>query len=156
MSLALARSEEIEIRGLRKHYGSTRALEGLDLDLRPGEVLGIAGPNGAGKSTLIRILAGEERADAGELIAGGVAWSPLEAASAVAVVHQEPQLFPNLTVAENLMVGREGRRMLRPRLGKADRDLMEGLGIAAVARLPLGACTLAMPAFSCSTNRTRP
>ncbi|MEA2782515.1 MAG: ribose transport system ATP-binding protein [Rhodospirillaceae bacterium] len=143
MSLALARSEEIEIRGLRKHYGSTRALEGLDLDLRPGEVLGIAGPNGAGKSTLIRILAGEERADAGELIAGGVAWSPLEAASAVAVVHQEPQLFPNLTVAENLMVGREGRRMLRPRLGKADRDLMEGLGIAGVARLPLGACTLA-------------
>ena len=54
----------IRIRGLRKRYGSTVALDGLDLDLRPGEVLGIAGPNGAGKSTLVRILAGEERADA--------------------------------------------------------------------------------------------
>ncbi len=45
-----------------KRYGSTIALDGIDLDIRPGEVLGIAGPNGAGKSTLIRIIAGEERA----------------------------------------------------------------------------------------------
>ena len=50
-----------------KRYGATVALAGVDLDLRPGEVLGIAGPNGAGKSTLVRIIAGEERADGGEL-----------------------------------------------------------------------------------------
>lgn len=49
----------LRIRGLRKWYGDTRALDGLDLDAKPGEILGVAGPNGAGKSTLIKILAGE-------------------------------------------------------------------------------------------------
>ncbi len=130
----------IRIRGLRKSYGSTRALDGLDLDLRPGEVLGIAGPNGAGKSTLVRILAGEETADSGELSTGGSAWG---AGRSVAVVHQEPQLFPNLSVAENLMAGREGTRWLRPRLSAHDRQLMQALGIAPLANRPLASCTLA-------------
>ena len=138
-----AASAGIRIRGLRKRYGSTRALDGLDLDLRPGEVLGIAGPNGAGKSTLMRILAGEEAADGGELRAGGSAWSGADAATAVAVVHQEPQLFPNLTVAENLLVGREGTRLMKPRLGDHDQALMQALGIARFAPRPLDSCTLA-------------
>ena len=100
----------IHLRGLTKRYGATVALAGVDLDLRPGEVLGIAGPNGAGKSTLVRIIAGEERADGGELTFDGRPWSPTADWRAVAVVHQEPQLFPNLTVAENVLVGREGAR----------------------------------------------
>ena len=133
----------IRIRGLRKRYGNTRALDGLDLDLRPGEVLGIAGPNGAGKSTLVRILAGEEAADEGELLLNGGKWSRDDATTAVAVVHQEPQLFPNLSVAENLMVGREGGGVFRPRLGRSDRELMEALGIAHLAARPLDSCTLA-------------
>jgi ABC-type sugar transport system ATPase subunit len=133
----------IRIRGLRKRYGNTRALDGLDLDLRPGEVLGIAGPNGAGKSTLVRILAGEEAADEGELLLNGGKWSRDDAAATVAVVHQEPKLFPNLSVAENLMVGRESRSLLRPRLGRSDRELMQALGIAHLAARPLDSCTLA-------------
>ena len=56
-------ADGIRLRGLQKRYGATVALDGLDLDVRPGEVLGVAGPNGAGKSTLVRIIAGEERAD---------------------------------------------------------------------------------------------
>ena len=106
-------------------------------------MLGIAGPNGAGKSTLMRILAGEEAADAGELSLDGGSWSLADAATAVAVVHQEPQLFPNLSVAENLMVGREGGSLLRPRLGRHDRELMDSLGILHLAERPLGSCTLA-------------
>ena len=133
----------IEVRGLRKYYGDTRALDGLHLDVRPGEVLGIAGPNGAGKSTLIRILAGEERADSGTLRLGSTAWTADEAAAAVAVVHQEPQLFPNLSVAENMLVGREGTRFLKPRVRPADRQLMDALGIRSFARRQLEACTLA-------------
>ena len=82
---------------LRKRYGNTVALDGLDLDLRPGEVLGIAGPNGAGKSTLVRILAGEEAADEGELLLDGGRGAAAMRRRPVAVVHQEPQLFPNLT-----------------------------------------------------------
>jgi ABC-type transporter Mla maintaining outer membrane lipid asymmetry ATPase subunit MlaF len=62
------RVDGIRLRGLQKRYGATVALAGLDLDIRPGEVLGIAGPNGAGKSTLVRIIAGEERPDSGELL----------------------------------------------------------------------------------------
>jgi len=133
----------IAVRGLHKRYGSTVALNGLDLDLRPGEVLGVAGPNGAGKSTLVRILAGEERADEGRLTFDGRPWSPVEEWQAVAVVHQEPQLFPNLTVAENVAAGREGTALFRPRLREADRKVMEALGIAALADRPLEDCTLA-------------
>jgi ABC-type sugar transport system ATPase subunit len=134
----------IAIRGLRKSYGNTRALDGLDLDLIPGEVLGIAGPNGAGKSTLMRILAGEERQDTGELRAGGTVFTYAEAPRLVAVVHQEPQLFPNLTVAENLLVGREGGNVLRPASPASDRALMEALGLGPYAARPLADCTLAV------------
>lgn len=143
MTAPATTASRIGIRGLRKSYGSTRALDGLDLELKGGEVLGIAGPNGAGKSTLVRILAGEERADAGEMVVDGAPWSAEIAADTVAVVHQEPQLFPNLTVAENLMAGRERSRMLRPRISADETALMEALGIAAFARRPLGNCTLA-------------
>lgn len=133
----------ITIRGVNKRYGSTVALNGVDLDIVPGEVLGIAGPNGAGKSTLIRIIAGEEKPDAGALTFDGVAWSPTTGWQAVAVVHQEPQLFPNLTVAENVMVGREGASHAKPRLSDADAQVMEALGIGHLKSRLLSDCSLA-------------
>lgn len=140
----MSRAERIEIRGLRKAYGNTRALDGVDLDLVPGEVLGIAGPNGAGKSTLMRILAGEERLDSGTLRVGGEPFSAADAARMVAVVHQEPQLFPNLTVAENLLVGRESGHVMRPSSPPSDHALMEALGLGPYVARPLSDCTLAV------------
>jgi ABC-type sugar transport system ATPase subunit len=125
--------EGLRIDGLRKWYGDTRALDGLDIDARPGEILGIAGPNGAGKSTLIKILAGETRADVGALSLDGAPWDPFLDRDRVAVVHQEAQLFPNLTVAENLMVGREGTRALRRRLDDQERRLLADLSILDLA-----------------------
>ncbi len=133
----------ISLRGLTKAYGATVALAGLDLDLWPGEILGVAGPNGAGKSTLVRMIAGEERPTLGTLTFDGKPWSPADAWQAVAVVHQEPQLFPNLTVAENVMVGREGGSSRRPRLGAADAAVMDALGIGALKHRPLEECSLA-------------
>ena len=133
----------LAIRGLKKRYGSTVALAGLDLDLAPGEIIGIAGPNGAGKSTLVRIIAGEEPADEGTITLGGAPWSPLESWTSVAVVHQEPQLFPNLTVGENMVAGREGTAIRRPRLGSGDRALMDALSIGHLADVPLDGCSLA-------------
>jgi ABC-type sugar transport system ATPase subunit len=121
------------IRGLRKWYGDTRALDGLDLDAQPGEILGIAGPNGAGKSTLIKILAGEIRADGGDIELDGRPWDTTADRDRVAVVHQEPQLFPNLTVAENVMVGREGTRALVRGLDENERRLMSSLAIESYA-----------------------
>jgi ABC-type sugar transport system ATPase subunit len=134
----------LRIRGLRKWYGDTRALDGLDLETRPGEILGIAGPNGAGKSTLVKILAGETSADDGELSLDGVAFDPFKLRDRVAVVHQEPQLFPNLTVAENLMVGREGTRALRRGLDDAERRLLADLAISEHADMPLDRVPLAV------------
>ena len=133
----------ISIRGVSKRYGSTIALNGVDLDIRPGEVLGIAGPNGAGKSTLIRVIAGEEKPDGGELTFDGAAWSPTDDWQAVAVVHHEPQLFPNLTVAQNVMVGREGTSAARPKLSEADAKVMEALGIGHLGGRQLADCSLA-------------
>jgi ABC-type sugar transport system ATPase subunit len=127
----------LRIRDLRKWYGDTRALDGLDFEARPGEIVGVAGPNGAGKSTLIKILAGETSADAGEIELDGAAWDPRLLRDRVAVVHQEPQLFPNLTVGENLMVGREGTRALRRRLDLQERKLLADLAILELADEPL-------------------
>lgn len=134
----------LQIRGLRKWYGDTRALDGLDIDARPGEIVGIAGPNGSGKSTLIKILAGEVGADGGEMHLDGSAWRPVEDRDRVAVVHQEPQLFLNLTVADNLMVGREGTRVLRRKSNAAEQALMADLAIAEYADRVLETVPLAV------------
>ena len=133
----------ISLRGVVKSYGATVALAGLDLNLRPGEILGVAGPNGAGKSTLVRIIAGEERPTLGTLTFDGRPWSPANEWQAVAVVHQEPQLFPNLTVAENVMVGREGGSNQRPTLSAGDAAVMDAFGIGALKDRPLDDCSLA-------------
>jgi ABC-2 type transport system ATP-binding protein len=88
--------------GLSKRYGSTLALDALDLAIEPGEVYGYLGPNGAGKTTTIRLLLGLHRPTAGRAELFGVdAWSdPVTAHRRVAFVAGEPNLWPNLTSAE--------------------------------------------------------
>jgi ABC-type sugar transport system ATPase subunit len=119
----------VRIRGLRKRYGDTVALDGLDLDAHPGEILGVAGPNGAGKSTMVKILAGEVDRDDGEILVDGSPWSSEFGSNRVAVVHQEPQVFPNLTVGENILAGYEESGWRWPKVKKADHLLLEDLGI---------------------------
>jgi ABC-type sugar transport system ATPase subunit len=119
----------VSIRGLRKRYGDTIALDGLNLDAQPGEILGVAGPNGAGKSTMVKILAGEVDRDEGDILVDGEPWSSAVGSHRVAVVHQEPQLFPNLTVGENILVGHEGGGWRRPAVGETHRALFDDLGI---------------------------
>ncbi len=134
----------IEISGLVKRYGDTWALAGLDLAARPGEILGVAGPNGAGKSTLVKVLASETVPDSGVIALDGAPWRASSDADRVAVVHQEPQLFPNLTVAENLLVGQEPTRLLRPRGRDADRDVLREVGLLPYANDPVGSLPLAL------------
>jgi ABC-type sugar transport system ATPase subunit len=131
--------------GLVKRYGATRALTGLNMQLSSGEIAGIAGPNGAGKSTLMRMLAGEESADSGNITLhrqqGSVhkdVWRH------VAVVHQEPQVWPNMTVRENLVVGREGSRVSRSLRSKSVIAAMEKLEILAFADYQLADLSLAV------------
>jgi ABC-type sugar transport system ATPase subunit len=132
----------LELQGITKSYGETRALDGLDLTAKSGEILAVAGPNGAGKSTMIRILAGEDTVDAGRVLIDGRAWSTADQRHQIAVVHQEPQLFPTMTVAENLLLGREGRRIGRPRASARETRVLAELRIAQFAHLPLDACSL--------------
>jgi ABC-type sugar transport system ATPase subunit len=142
-TVATERAGVVSVRGLKKRYGSTIALAGIDIDLVPGEIIGVAGPNGAGKSTFVRVIAGEEAADDGAITLGGAPWSPLTNWTSVAVVHQEPQLFPNLTVAENMLAGRENSGMRKPRLSDSDRGLLNALQIGHLADVPLADCSLA-------------
>lgn len=104
----------LTLSGIRKRFGPTVALDGVDLDLRPGEVHALIGENGAGKSTLMNVLAGSLRADAGTMTLRGAPYAPagpLDARrSGVALIHQELSLCGHLTVAENILMGLEPAR----------------------------------------------
>ncbi|MEO5820042.1 MAG: sugar ABC transporter ATP-binding protein [Vicinamibacteraceae bacterium] len=97
--------------GLRKRFGATVALDGVDVNLAPGEVHALIGENGAGKSTLLNVIAGGLLPDAGTMQVNGAPYapsSPLAARHAgVALIHQELSLCSHLTVAENILMGLE-------------------------------------------------
>src|SRR3990172_11489313 len=101
----------LQMEAIHKSFGGVRALRGVDLDLREGEVLALVGENGAGKSTLMEILCGNLRADSGRITYRGRPThfdGAREAAFAgVSIVHQELSLVPHLTVAENIFCARE-------------------------------------------------
>lgn len=110
----------LEMRDICKSFPGVRAIRGVDLVLRAGEVLAVLGENGAGKSTLIRILGGVHAPDSGMILLDGepaVFRSPAASRRAgVSVIHQEFSLIPGLSVRENLFLGRETGRwgVLRP------------------------------------------
>jgi branched-chain amino acid transport system ATP-binding protein len=98
----------LEVHGITKSFGSLMAVNGVDLALEEGEILGIIGPNGAGKSTLFNVIAGLERPTAGSVSYRGRSIAGLSPDAVcrlgIAKTFQIPQLFPRLTVAENVLV----------------------------------------------------
>jgi ribose transport system ATP-binding protein len=100
--------------GVQKRFGATVALDGVDLAVAPGEVHALVGENGAGKSTLMKVLAGATTPDAGTLALDGRAFAPRSPAEAraagVAMIYQELSLAPHLSVAENVLLGRQPTR----------------------------------------------
>ena len=92
----------------------------------------------------MKILAGETDADAGVVEFDGAPWTSARSSDDAAVVHQEPQLFPNLTVLDNLIVGRERSRRRRPHADARDRALPADLSIDGFADTLLSACSLAV------------
>jgi ribose transport system ATP-binding protein len=108
----------LKIRGLSCSFGSTQALQDVDLDLHPGEVVALLGKNGAGKSTLIKILAGVYKRSGGEIWVDGAPWQGATRAGddkgTIAFVHQDLGLLLPMSVAENIaqVAGYETRRGL--------------------------------------------
>jgi ribose transport system ATP-binding protein len=104
----------LEMRGIRKAFPGVVALDGVNFDLRAGEVHVLLGENGAGKSTLMKILSGAYSRDAGEIVLDGrpaAIGSPRDAqALGIATIYQELSLVPQLTVAENILLGHEPSR----------------------------------------------
>ena len=127
--------ELLQMRGIVKEFPGVRALDEVDLDVAAGEVHCLLGQNGAGKSTLIKVLAGAYRPDAGEIRWAGSPvgfGSPHDAdAAGIATIHQELDLVPGLSVAENVFLGHEPGRLgfSRPRTAEdATRALLTRLG----------------------------
>lgn len=105
----------LQMQGIYKSFPGVQALKNVSLELYTGEVLALLGENGAGKSTLIKILGGAHRADAGDIYIEGepaAIHSPGDARQrGVAIIYQEFNLIPDLTVYENIFLGREMTRL---------------------------------------------
>lgn len=140
----------LRVRGVGKSFPGVRALEDMRLDLRHGEVLALVGENGAGKSTLMKLLSGIHAPDAGEFLLDGEPVrieGPRHAQRlGISVIHQEFNLMPDLTVAQNIFIGREPRRgpLLDERaLDARARELTERLELPLEPRWRVGTLTVA-------------
>ena len=118
---------------ITKHFAGVHALKGVSFDLRPGEVHALVGENGAGKSTLIKVATGAERPDGGTLVVSGQTIAQMDPATSrslgIAAIYQQPALFPDLTVSENIAMSIEGHRTWgRVRWQQRDARAAELLG----------------------------
>ena len=144
----------LEMRGICKYFPGVRALEKVDFTLREGEIHALMGENGAGKSTLIKVLTGVYPKDGGEVWLKGSDGSeksvhiksPQDAQNTgIATVYQEITLCPNLTVAENMYIGRtKGPLTNWGKINRQAENILNELGIPVAATEQLGNCSIAV------------
>jgi ABC-type sugar transport system ATPase subunit len=146
-----AGSRMLRLMGISKSFPGVQALRGVSFEVRRGEIHGLLGENGAGKSTLIKIVAGADAPDQGEMNFDGATarWSsPRDAKRrGVHAVHQEFVLFPQLSVAENIFIGHERRNRIgvidHSRTRREAKELLERLGISLDPRASVGLLSVA-------------
>ena len=139
----------LELRGICKFFPGVRALDGVDFTLRKGEIHALMGENGAGKSTLIKVLTGVYSKDEGTISMEG---TPVQIRTTqdalkagISTVYQEITLCPNLTVAENLYIGRtKGAFTNWRKMNAGAKKLLSSLGIPAAPTQQLSSCSIAV------------
>ena len=149
-SPAAPRAPLVDMRDIRVSFGGVHAVDGVNIDLHEGEVVGLVGGNGAGKSTLMKVLSGAQSADSGEIhIRGEVASisSPRDAKTyGIECIYQTLALADNLDCPANIFLGRE----LVSRLGSLDDDAMEAASRTVLNRLNPNFKNFAAPVVSLS------
>src|SRR5712692_880593 len=146
-----ARRPVLEAQGISKAYGAVQALKNVDLELFPGEVLGLVGDNGAGKTTLVKCLSGVHRPGSGEILIDGKPQTDLTAELArtlgIETVHQNLSLVDTLDVMQNFFLNREVfynnpfarsvRWMNRRRMHRETTEHLRALGLPVESRRPV-------------------
>ncbi len=143
----------LRIKGLRKQFGGVKALNGVDLTIEEGEILGVVGPNGSGKTTLFNVVTGVHKPTAGTVTWGGTDLTrlPAHAVSRVGIGHtfQQAMCFPGLSVVENVLIATEhhGNRRADDYPWNTPTDLLGFVGLqhlrsAVAGPLPFGSLRL--------------
>ena len=141
----------LEMRGIYKTFPGVKALQNVDFTLKKGEIHALMGENGAGKSTLIKVLTGVEEFETGQIMIDGIDHaiinrSPQEAQQrGISTVYQEITLCPNLSVAENMYIGRSNKIYQNWKKMNEDADkILQNLDIPAEASQQLASCSIAV------------
>ena len=131
----------LEMQGICKNFGATRALENVSLSVEAGQVLALIGENGAGKSTLMKVLSGAHRPDAGSMRLSGNSFQPARPVDSrragVAMIYQELNLAPDLSVEENVLLGIEQHRLGFVRKSVHREKVRNALAVLGHADMPL-------------------
>jgi putative spermidine/putrescine transport system ATP-binding protein len=124
----------VVLQDLSRSFGATKALDGLNLEIAPGELVALLGPSGCGKTTALRILAGFEVADSGSVTVDGRDISPIPAAKRdMGMVFQSYSLFPNMSALDNVGFGLRMRKLAAAERKRKAGELLDMVGLAAQA-----------------------
>jgi len=125
------RGTSVRLQDLTRSFGATRALDGLSIEMAPGELVALLGPSGCGKTTALRIVAGFEIADTGSVLVGGKDVSSVPAAKRdMGMVFQSYSLFPNMTALDNVAFGLRMRKIGASQRRQRAGDLLDMVGLS--------------------------